>query len=121
MWAYGLEAHDGIRPLIADHVDGDTLNNSDSNLVPSCNDCNSHRSRWVSDEEVYIESSDGKRRRAFRRPCRVCQKEFIAPGAEVRRGRGEFCSHKCSAHFKWNTGVLRKENIPRYKGKHANP
>ena len=33
----------GIRGIIADHLDGDPLNNDPANLVPSCNPCNAHR------------------------------------------------------------------------------
>ena len=33
----------GIRGIIADHLDGDRLNNDPANLVPSCNPCNAHR------------------------------------------------------------------------------
>lgn len=41
-WATGAEA---IRSLVVDHLDHDKLNNSPTNLVPSCNGCNAHRTR----------------------------------------------------------------------------
>jgi hypothetical protein len=38
-WTHGL----GVGALVADHLDHDTTNNAPSNLVPSCNPCNSQR------------------------------------------------------------------------------
>lgn len=37
----------GLRGVIADHLDGDIVNNHPDNLVPSCCGCNSHRGSHV--------------------------------------------------------------------------
>lgn len=41
-WTFG-QPTDGV--LVADHLDGDRLNNNPDNLVPSCVRCNQHRPR----------------------------------------------------------------------------
>lgn len=40
---WGLDPREDEDALVADHLDGDRLNNTASNLVPSCHPCNAHR------------------------------------------------------------------------------
>lgn len=42
----------GDMALIADHLDGDTLNNDPGNLVPACNTCNNVRQIVAEPDDV---------------------------------------------------------------------
>lgn len=52
-----------IDALVADHVDGDKLNNAPENLMPSCNPCNtkwSQRSQWLESTQAPAEAGEAE-------------------------------------------------------------
>lgn len=65
-------------PIVADHLDSNTLNNAPDNLVASCTPCNAHRS----DGTGY-----GRRKP---KACEHCSKPFYASQRRVK-----FCSPEC--------------------------
>lgn len=69
----------GIEKVVADHLDGNRLNNQPNNLVPACRICNSNRARrpdffthcpaghpWTGDNLI--------NRAAGRRDCKTCHR-----------------------------------------------
>lgn len=98
-WIYGAGRGAGTSRsmLVVDHVDGNHLNNDLSNLVPSCQLCNSSRARSLPDGELSIlDSHSGRRRRAQKCNCEKCGKEFLAALSQLKDGRGRFCSRSCA-------------------------
>ena len=98
-WRPGEGISEGA--LIADHLDWNQQNNSPDNLVPSCHICNSHRTREgdrrrIIDGELYVVNPNGTRHRAVEKPCEFCGKPFLAVLAQVRTGKGRFCSRSCA-------------------------
>lgn len=86
--------------LLADHLDWDIQNNSPDNLVPSCHLCNSHRAKsrkggLIGSEELTV-MWGGTRTRAIERHCNNCGTAFLVPPAELKSGRGRFCSRSCA-------------------------
>lgn len=85
--------------LLADHLDWDIHNDSPANLVPSCNTCNAHRTKNggrapIADDELTVMWS-GRRTRAVKRYCNACGSEFLTIPAEIKKGRGRYCSRDC--------------------------
>jgi hypothetical protein len=83
--------------LIADHLNWDTTDDSPSNLVPSCSNCNTHRrssgdNRRIESGELTVEYGAGVTR-ASKLVCEneECGKEFLAALNASRR----FCSQEC--------------------------
>lgn len=102
-WMPGRGLAEGA--LLADHLDHDPENNAPENLVPACNRCNAHRTRKgdrrrIGSDELTIMWS-GVRTRAVERQCAVCTKAFLTVPAEVRKGRGQFCSRSCARKSRW--------------------
>lgn len=81
---------------MVDHVDGDWHNNSDANLVPSCQPCNGTRQVKVRDGEVFVVRSNGTRLRAVPRTCERCGGGFLVPPSALDHGKGRFCSRSCA-------------------------
>lgn len=93
-WAVGLI---GQRPdtLIADHVNGDPLDDRPENIVPACGTCNGSRTQAIrTDEDFVIRGS--RRLRATPRTCETCGAEFLSVLSEVAIGKGRFCSRSCA-------------------------
>lgn len=89
-----------IDTMNVDHLDWDTANDDPSNLVPSCRTCNGHRrkegdSRTIQPGDLTMIWS-GSRTRAVRRTCVICGAEFLTIPAEVRKGKGLYCSRSCA-------------------------
>lgn len=86
--------------LLADHVDHDPTNDAPENLVPSCNQCNSHRTRRGGRTPIQADDLtvmwSGVRTRAVKRNCETCDGEFLAIPAQLAKGRGRFCSRSCA-------------------------
>ena len=87
--------------LLADHLDWDIHNNDPANLVPSCNSCNAHRTRGggralIRDDEPVVVNANGSRTRAHEVFCHICGVAFLARVAELRKGKGRFCSRSCA-------------------------
>lgn len=82
--------------LIADHVDGDELNDAPDNVVPSCGSCNGTRARKVNDTEEYIVRKNGTRLRATRTVCHCCGETFFVAPSALLDGKGLFCSRSCA-------------------------
>lgn len=86
--------------LLADHLDWDTNNNVPENLIPSCNHCNAHRTQ--NGGRARIELGDltmlwsGTPTRAVQRSCAQCGAEFLTIPAEIRKGKGLYCSRSCA-------------------------
>jgi hypothetical protein len=86
--------------LLVDHLDHDATNDTPENLVPSCIGCNGHRRRkgdsprLAADELTMIWS--GTRVRAVARHCNFCGQRFLTIPAEVRSGKGRYCSRSCA-------------------------
>lgn len=98
--------------LLADHLNWDRLDDSPENLVPSCNSCNAHRTRngdrrRIKDGELTV-LKGGTRTRAVQRNCEHCGEEFLTAPAEVKTGRGRFCSRSCAR----KAAVPRKRKQP---------
>lgn len=86
--------------IVADHLNWDSENDEPENLVPSCNACNSHRrktghSKTLSPEEPTL-MRGGRPTRAVHRECEFCQSDFLAVPADIRNGKGRFCSRPCA-------------------------
>lgn len=86
--------------LIADHLDWDATNDAPENLVPSCNPCNGHRRKSgnagiINPDESTVMRTGG-RTRAIQRACETCGATFLTIPAEVRKGKGRFCSRSCA-------------------------
>lgn len=100
-WSYGL-APDA---LIADHLDWDRNNDDPANLVASCNVCNAHRAQkgntaLLRDGDLTMIWS-GCRTRAVQRECAICEADFLTIPAEVKKGKGLYCSRSCAARGRW--------------------
>jgi len=68
----------GCKPLVIDHVDRNSKNNSLDNLAVSCQRCNLMNSpRTVEDDEVFITLPVGTRLRAIELVCPVCETTFL--------------------------------------------
>jgi hypothetical protein len=98
-WLPGAGIAEGA--IIADHLDWDQQNNDPANLVPSCHVCNSHRTREgdrrrIDDHDLYIVNQNGSRQRATEKPCENCGKLFLVRIAQVKIGKGRFCSMSCA-------------------------
>lgn len=102
-WIINIRRTGGFT-LIVDHVDNNPKNNHISNLVPSCQSCNTKRGmgeRIVKNNECFIERSNGTRLRATLKTCRTCKREFkisisaLATGCRRNRTTGKYCSPKC--------------------------
>lgn len=87
--------------LIAEHVDGDHLNNDPENLVPSCQTCNLKRARDHRFEDGLFVILRGVRQKAEKRVCWTCEEEFLVPvkdlkvGAKRGQNIGRYCSLTC--------------------------
>lgn len=82
--------------LHVDHLDGNGLNNSPANLVPSCQACNvsaGYRSDRIGPGEPVKVRPDGMRTRAREQTCPACGQSFLAePSAKA-----VYCSRVCAA------------------------
>lgn len=99
-WCNALIEWNGRDGIVADHLNFDTTDDSPGNLVPSCNACNSHRrkrgdSPIIKEEELWMNWS-GSRTRAVQRYCVWCATPFLTIPAEVRKGKGLYCSRSCA-------------------------
>lgn len=87
--------------IVVDHVDGNKFNNDPSNLVPSCQGCNTWRQRQDElirpDEDFIPHGPNGKwKLRAEKRNCLTCRSEFLfSPSKERKPNGGKYCSLKC--------------------------
>lgn len=86
--------------LLADHVDWDINNNAAENLVPSCNRCNAHRTKNggrapIQPDELTMPWG-GRLTRAVQRDCVTCGTGFLTIPAEIRKGKGLYCSRSCA-------------------------
>ena len=85
--------------LIVDHLNADPLDDRPENLVQSCARCNTARGqahRAVADDEPYVTDSSGHRHRAAERSCERCGEPFLIARANLRPGKGRFCSRSCA-------------------------
>lgn len=101
-WSQGTRTAKGS--LIVDHLDGNKRNNDVSNLVPSCQGCNSWRTRRVQDDELFVESANGHRRRAEWCECPTCGSTHLVASTFVRNAerRGRvfgFCDRSCARKY----------------------
>jgi hypothetical protein len=85
--------------LVVDHIDNDGRNNTLSNLVASCQGCNTkrHKANLVSDQETFmLRKSIPGRHRAVQRSCELCGSSLLVSSSETRSSRGRFCSMSCA-------------------------
>jgi len=82
--------------LVADHVDTNWRNNDLSNLVPSCQRCNGMRHKMLTEYDLYIVRTNGRKARAVEKLCERCEDKFLAMAYEVSVGKGRFCSPSCA-------------------------
>lgn len=95
-WLPGRSTRKGA--LVVDHLDDDGRHNAPENLVPSCHGCNVMRAlpdRPVKDAELFV-IRNGYRRRAVGRTCGQCGRSFLIPIDQLRPGKGEWCSRRCT-------------------------
>jgi hypothetical protein len=100
----------GRGALLADHVDGNVLNNSPENLVPACHKCNTGRERknTVKDEELYVtvtRTGTPYRVRAVKKVCQFCEQTFLREISSTRQRPVAFCSRSCSMKDRWRRPV----------------
>lgn len=50
------------------------------------------------------------------RVCEMCGEKFYVPPSTVEEGSGKYCSHECFCEWRKETGAIRGENHPRWKG-----
>lgn len=85
--------------LIADHLNWDATDDAPGNLVASCNLCNTHRhahgAGLIGAEEPTV-IWGGSSTRAVERACEYCGSAFLTIPAEVKKGKGRFCSRSCA-------------------------
>lgn len=82
--------------LIADHLDGDPLNDSPDNVVVSCGGCNGTRGRVIQAGELFV-ANGAARTRAVERVCARCHRPFLVGVAQARTpGKGLYCSRSCA-------------------------
>lgn len=85
--------------LAVDHVNRDSRDDKRENLVPSCQSCNTFRSREqrhrISSDELSLPNGQS-RVRAEQRVCRTCGNPFLfAPSKDPRPNAGRYCSRVC--------------------------
>jgi hypothetical protein len=85
-----------VDALVADHVDNNPLNDAPDNVVASCGSCNGNRTQKIKGGEAFVVNANGTRARAVEKACAACAKVFLAIPAQVRSGRGRFCSRSCA-------------------------
>lgn len=108
-WMPGAGLAEGA--LVADHLDWNDQNDSPENLVPSCIVCNAHRTRsgdkrLIIEGELYVTRPNGSRHRAIEKPCEQCGAPFVAMLAQIKTGKGRFCSRSCARK---NPRVIEKK------------
>lgn len=95
-WKFGLVPG----ALIADHLNWDRNDDSPENLVPACIPCNVNRQRKSEDRALKADEPTvlwgGSRTRAVERTCETCAERFLTIPAEVKKGKGRFCSRSCA-------------------------
>lgn len=95
-WMTGLRGN-LAGSLIADHLNGDPLNDAADNIVPACGRCNGTRTQQIKPDEAFVVRSNGTRTRAVERACIMCGGAFFVPPAALKRpNRGLFCSRSCA-------------------------
>lgn len=99
-WRPGVGVRDPDA-LLVDHLDHDPTNDVLPNLVPSCNDCNSHRTingrrSRIQPGDLTKRMADGRVVRVIERSCELCGGSFLTRTAEVKKGKGRFCSRSCA-------------------------
>lgn len=92
--------------LMADHLNGDHLDDDPGNLVPSCWSCNADRARRGAKDRAKIEKgepyrvrADGSRMRGELRHCLFCATEFVGEISPNPR-KGRFCSRSCARSWR---------------------
>lgn len=95
-WRFGLVDD----ALVADHLNWDRNDDRPANLVPSCVSCNAHRTsagtRTLIAEGELTMLWSGIRTRAVCRACEFCGSAFLTIPAQVKIGKGRFCSRSCA-------------------------
>lgn len=103
--------------LVVDHIDSNTLNNNEDNLVPACYRCNSQRGNklTVRDDELFVVKHYGKRKilgrqRASLMKCEACGKTVLKKKSILvcrgERRQGVYCCHTCQYDYKFG---IRKD------------
>ncbi|MGA5598421.1 HNH endonuclease signature motif containing protein [Streptomyces cellulosae] len=89
-----------VGALVADHVDGNTQNNSPDNLVPSCHPCNTRRGhdRRLAQAAAVMVTEKG-RKEAVECTCLLCGRSFLVAKTDLDhsgdRQVGGYCSARC--------------------------
>ena len=103
-WRVGVHAWHGA--LVAEHLDRNTANNDPSNIVVACQPCNiRNQARTVTDDEDFVMTSDGNRRRAIKHICArpECGAEFLAALISKRKYCSSACFHETRRGKPWPT------------------
>jgi NUMOD3 motif len=113
--------------LEVDHLDRNGLNNSPSNLVASCQPCNTRRGRGIPDGIPVVVRSNGLRHRAVGRVCEGCGKEFLTAATKSSGftapppGKGRFCSPSCRARSRKVSAETRAKLSASGLGRNVSP
>lgn len=106
-WSPGRKTAAGV--LQVDHLDHDTRNNDEDNLVPSCHRCNNlrkpPRADAVLDHEPHHVRKDGYRMRTAPKDCIECDSTFW--DAPCRMNKRRYCSPRCSGKASRRAQLMR--------------
>jgi len=93
----------GSNSIVSDHVDSDPSNDSESNLVASCQGCNAHRSRTgpIQPGEVVYRKKSGQCMRGIIVKCAECESPFVARMTSKGIPLNRFCSRRCFSKNNW--------------------
>lgn len=103
-WRCGVGAWHGA--LVAEHLDRNPANNDPSNIVAACQPCNiKNQARIVTNDEDYVVTSAGTRRRAVQHMCGrpECGAEFLAAPISKRKYCSPACYHETKRGKPWPT------------------
>lgn len=103
--AIAWKASEGFQKLVVDHLDGNSLNNDQSNLVPACHHCNiSRMAEPLAAGQWYEMGKNGYKRRWGTTNCVQCGVGFNTMITSIGMPYVICCSADCRSKRKARTG-----------------